>query len=186
VSEARLRRYQRWVNGVALFVSLDLTTSLIVQGEHGSIVYYVALFTPFVVGAAFNYWLRVRSRTEGPVRDLGWVWRWVRAPLMLRDHWWTSPTQIVRAWLISGVATSACAFAVYRDLPTSAFVGIVYPAIVLGVSVRHFRHPPDSDPPPPAGWYPDPAQPDAHRYWDGLQWTDSVRGRHEPPGDPLT
>jgi hypothetical protein len=26
----------------------------------------------------------------------------------------------------------------------------------------------------PAGWYPDPSMPGTQRYWDGVQWTDSV------------
>lgn len=28
----------------------------------------------------------------------------------------------------------------------------------------------------PAGWYPDPSDPSAQRYWDGSQWTAQTRG----------
>jgi hypothetical protein len=28
---------------------------------------------------------------------------------------------------------------------------------------------------PPAGWYPDPANPNARRYWDGGTWTEMVQ-----------
>lgn len=29
---------------------------------------------------------------------------------------------------------------------------------------------------PPAGWYPDPSHPSRERLWDGIRWTDQVRG----------
>lgn len=39
-----------------------------------------------------------------------------------------------------------------------------------------------SPPAPPPGWYPDPAQPEVERYWDGGGW-DTRRGSKRP-GDP--
>jgi hypothetical protein len=30
-------------------------------------------------------------------------------------------------------------------------------------------------PNPPAGWYPDPQQPNALRYWNGATWTEAER-----------
>ncbi|MFN8125278.1 MAG: DUF2510 domain-containing protein [Candidatus Nanopelagicales bacterium] len=46
-----------------------------------------------------------------------------------------------------------------------------------------------SDQTPAAGWYPDPADPAQHRYWDGMQWTAETSGwgdgwRSQPPGGP--
>jgi hypothetical protein len=35
----------------------------------------------------------------------------------------------------------------------------------------------------PAGWYPDPRQPDQRRYWDGSQWTAQV-DRPAAPAKP--
>lgn len=37
-------------------------------------------------------------------------------------------------------------------------------------------------PPQPPGWYPDPWNPQAHRYWDGWQWTPETAA--EPPARP--
>jgi hypothetical protein len=41
-------------------------------------------------------------------------------------------------------------------------------------------------PPPPPGWYDDPGQPGAKRYWDGQQWTENtqpgVAAQAAPPG----
>lgn len=36
-------------------------------------------------------------------------------------------------------------------------------------------------PPPPAGWYPDPAVPSALRFWDGIRWTEHVQYAYVPP-----
>src|SRR4051812_13220290 len=33
----------------------------------------------------------------------------------------------------------------------------------------------------PAGWYPDPHNQAAQRYWDGVQWTQHVSGGPPPP-----
>ena len=40
--------------------------------------------------------------------------------------------------------------------------------------------------PPPAGWYPDPAQRHEYRYWDGAVWTPQVADRGQATLDPLT
>ncbi|MDV3135326.1 DUF2510 domain-containing protein [Mycobacterium sp. 29Ha] len=32
-------------------------------------------------------------------------------------------------------------------------------------------------PEPPIGWYPDPAQPEGQRYWNGEEWTGFAPGR---------
>lgn len=42
---------------------------------------------------------------------------------------------------------------------------------------------------PPAGWYPDPSHPSRERLWDGIGWTDQVRGlrgltQPPPTGEP--
>jgi hypothetical protein len=38
---------------------------------------------------------------------------------------------------------------------------------------------------PPAGWYPDPRDPDLARYWDGKAWTEFVGPRKgRPPASP--
>ena len=37
---------------------------------------------------------------------------------------------------------------------------------------------------PPAGWYPDPANSDNIRYWDGQVWTDRVQPKAAPPPPP--
>jgi Domain of unknown function (DUF4190)/Protein of unknown function (DUF2510) len=37
---------------------------------------------------------------------------------------------------------------------------------------------------PGPGWYPDPAQPDRLRYWDGLDWTDHNSTEASPPPRP--
>ncbi len=39
---------------------------------------------------------------------------------------------------------------------------------------------------PPAGWYPDPANGSAERYWDGITWTENVRPESQviPPPVP--
>jgi hypothetical protein len=36
---------------------------------------------------------------------------------------------------------------------------------------------------PPAGWYPDPAEPSVLRYWDGAQWTIDMQPVHQPASD---
>ncbi|EGD56980.1 DUF2510 domain-containing protein [Gordonia neofelifaecis] len=43
----------------------------------------------------------------------------------------------------------------------------------------------DSPPPPnaPAGWYPDPEDPELLRRWDGAGWTDDARFVNDPPTD---
>ena len=38
---------------------------------------------------------------------------------------------------------------------------------------------------PPAGWYPDPYQPDQDRWWDGTTWTDSTIQAAPNVTDPL-
>lgn len=52
----------------------------------------------------------------------------------------------------------------------------------------------DTDLNPPAGWHPDPTDPNAERYWDGQQWTERSRSRQlnpaafmaSPPSDVTT
>ncbi|MDQ3648263.1 MAG: DUF4870 domain-containing protein [Actinomycetota bacterium] len=40
------------------------------------------------------------------------------------------------------------------------------------------QHPPGASSPLPApGWYPDPSQPGAQRWWDGTQWTQQAQAR---------
>jgi uncharacterized protein YxjI len=39
-----------------------------------------------------------------------------------------------------------------------------------------------TQPPPPPGWYPDPAGSGATRWWNGMDWTDHVQ--HAPPPPP--
>ncbi len=39
---------------------------------------------------------------------------------------------------------------------------------------------------PPAGWYPDPHDDRAHRYWDGERWTEAVRPAGPPAPPPPT
>ena len=34
---------------------------------------------------------------------------------------------------------------------------------------------------PPAGWYPDPADPSGRRWWDGARWSGRTRRRGLPP-----
>ncbi|UPK64677.1 DUF4352 domain-containing protein [Rhodococcus pyridinivorans] len=38
---------------------------------------------------------------------------------------------------------------------------------------------------PPAGWHPDPANPNLERYWDGQQWTSQTQPRGQLPPAPL-
>lgn len=38
-----------------------------------------------------------------------------------------------------------------------------------------------TQPPPPAAWYPDPADSQVQRWWDGNQWTEHTRGGQAPP-----
>jgi hypothetical protein len=152
VSEARLKRYEKWVSAAALFVALQVTTNLQVDhGVHGGVGFYIALLAPFGAGLLVVQWLRSRARAQVPPGD----WRvlgWLNSALLLREGWWNSPVQIERAWLISGVAIGAVAFGVYRgDLGTAAFVGITFPGIVLVSSVRHFRHPPECESQPVHG-----------------------------------
>lgn len=40
--------------------------------------------------------------------------------------------------------------------------------------------------PEQAGWYPDPANPDAARWWDGTAWTQHVRAGSPPPPAAVT
>jgi hypothetical protein len=144
VSEARLRRYEKWVSSAALFVALQVTTYLRVNtGVHGGVT-LVALLAPFGVALLVQQWLRSRARAQLPPGDWRML-RWLNSALLLRDGWWTSPLQVGRAWLISGMAFGAVAFGVHRgDLGAAAFVGITYPGILLASSVWHFRHPPES------------------------------------------
>jgi len=39
-------------------------------------------------------------------------------------------------------------------------------------------------PPPPSGWYPDPAHPQLERFWDGTTWTQVVRQAVAQPPKP--
>jgi uncharacterized protein YxjI len=41
-----------------------------------------------------------------------------------------------------------------------------------------------TQPPPPAGWYPDPAGTSGTRWWDGQGWTDHVQQAREPVPPP--
>ena len=38
---------------------------------------------------------------------------------------------------------------------------------------------------PPAGWYPDPQQPERQRWWDGTEWTDTLLQAAPDINDPL-
>lgn len=139
MSEARLRRYEKWVIAAAFFVSVQVTGYLEnMHRVHGG------------VGLLVQQWMRRRARTQGLPGHLR-VLRWLNAALLLHDGWWSSPVQIARAWLISGVAIGAVAFAVYGEVGTATFVGITFPALVLAGSVWHFRHPPESESQPVPG-----------------------------------
>ncbi len=41
-----------------------------------------------------------------------------------------------------------------------------------------------TQPPPPAGWYPDPAGTPGTRWWDGRTWTEHVQQAAPPPPPP--
>jgi uncharacterized protein YxjI len=41
-----------------------------------------------------------------------------------------------------------------------------------------------TQPPPPPGWYPDPAGTGATRWWNGMEWTDHVQQAAPPPPPP--
>ena len=143
MSDAQLRRYGRWTNAAALFVALQVTGFEMNHDIYGGLVYYVSLLAPFGVAVVIHRWLRRRAREH---RSVDWrAFAWLRSVLMLREEWWNSRRQIARAWLLSGLVLGVVALAVYHDLPTAAFVGAVYPGVVLIASVWHFRHPPDGD-----------------------------------------
>lgn len=38
----------------------------------------------------------------------------------------------------------------------------------------------------PAGWHPDPSNPNQQRWWDGEKWTEGTRGVSTPPGGAHT
>jgi len=185
VTEARLRRYERWTNAAALFVALQVTGFEMNHGIFGGLVYYVSLLTPFGVAIVVDRWFRARAREQ---RSVDWrAFAWLRSALMLREEWWNSRRQIARAWLLIGLVLGGIALAVYRDVPTAAFVGAVYPGVILLASVWHFRHPPDSNPlpVPSAGWYRDPSTRHQWRYFDGTAWTAHVADDGIATIDPI-
>jgi uncharacterized protein len=40
-------------------------------------------------------------------------------------------------------------------------------------------------PPPTPGWYPDPSQPGAQRWWDGTQWTEQTQAPQQAVAGPV-
>ena len=110
VTEARLRRYERWTNAAALFVALQVTGFEMNHGIFGGVVYYVSLLTPFGVAIVVDRWFRARAREH---RWLDWrAFAWLRSALMLREEWWNSRRQIARAWLLIGLVLGGIALVV--------------------------------------------------------------------------
>lgn len=50
------------------------------------------------------------------------------------------------------------------------------PAVITWVLLREGTRPVPLPAGPPPGWYPDPADPAAVRYWDGATWTEQTAG----------
>jgi Protein of unknown function (DUF2510) len=80
----------------------------------------------------------------------------------------------VWGWFVAG---GVAGLAVVVGL-TMLIVGLVLgrrPRPVAGPLLSGARMMPTTSPAPPAGWYPDPREPDRFRYWNGQAWTADTR-----------
>lgn len=64
---------------------------------------------------------------------------------------------------------------------------IVFLVLIAGVAVGivflvKAKSKPPSEAAAPPNWYPDPADPELLRYFDGESWTGATQPRAEPPG----
>jgi uncharacterized membrane protein YoaK (UPF0700 family) len=81
----------------------------------------------------------------------------------------------------SGVADGGGGTESFATMAAVALLGsLTYsvPAFLAGLLLRSATTPPVTA---AAGWYPDPAQPGAERFWSGSDWTDDRRPVAQPP-----
>lgn len=86
-----------------------------------------------------------------------------------------SPTQVILARSLGGILRSVIGWLITGAV--GGFIVLVGLVLLIVGLVRRRQRPvayTGGGPLPPAGWYPDPADPTQQRYWDSHQWTDQT------------